>query len=175
MTTLRPFLTKQDTTMRQSIPAEERLIATLRFLATGRCYEDLKYSTVETLGKVGVMLSLESSQMSRWRSILSSCSSDNLPVVQPKRPLFPPSPASQPLVDENPEDDPHQVRIAPFIVQSVPENGEHNGVRIRWEEFLQRDSKAVFRPQTRKSLRSTELGWQMFGVRREEQSGSRGQ
>lgn len=55
MTTLRPFLTKQDTTMRQSIPAEERLIATLRFLATGRSYEDLKYSTgisAQALGRI---------------------------------------------------------------------------------------------------------------------------
>lgn len=31
--------------MRISIPPEERLIETLRFLATGRSYEDLKFST----------------------------------------------------------------------------------------------------------------------------------
>lgn len=36
---------KQDTIMRKSISPEERLTATLRFLATGRSYEDLKYST----------------------------------------------------------------------------------------------------------------------------------
>lgn len=42
---VRPHLTKRDTQMRQSIPPEERLIATLRFLATGRSYADLKYST----------------------------------------------------------------------------------------------------------------------------------
>lgn len=42
---LKKYLQKQDTTMRQSIPPNERLIATLRFLATGRSYEDLKFST----------------------------------------------------------------------------------------------------------------------------------
>lgn len=39
--------------MRQAIPPEERLIATLRFLATGRSYKDLKYSigiAAQTLG-----------------------------------------------------------------------------------------------------------------------------
>ena len=36
---------KMDTVMRQSIPAEQRLIATLRFLATGRSLEDLKFTT----------------------------------------------------------------------------------------------------------------------------------
>jgi hypothetical protein len=40
-----PHITKKDTVMRKSIQAEERLIATLRFLATGRSYEDLKFST----------------------------------------------------------------------------------------------------------------------------------
>jgi hypothetical protein len=42
-----------DTVMRQAIPAEQRLIATLKFLATGRCYEDLKFTTgiaAQTLG-----------------------------------------------------------------------------------------------------------------------------
>lgn len=36
-------LTKQRTAMREPISPEERLIATLRFLATGRSYEDLKF------------------------------------------------------------------------------------------------------------------------------------
>lgn len=48
-------LQKQNTVMRQAIPAEERLIATLRFLATGRSYEDLKFSTciaAQTLGQL---------------------------------------------------------------------------------------------------------------------------
>jgi hypothetical protein len=40
-----PHITKKDTVMRKSIQAEERLIATLRFLATGRSYEDLNFST----------------------------------------------------------------------------------------------------------------------------------
>lgn len=38
-------ITKKDTVMRASIPAEQRLTATLRFLATGRSYEDLKFTT----------------------------------------------------------------------------------------------------------------------------------
>ncbi|KAH1010963.1 hypothetical protein HUJ04_000413 [Dendroctonus ponderosae] len=41
--------------MRQAITHEERLIATLRFLATGRSYEDLKFSTciaAQTLGQL---------------------------------------------------------------------------------------------------------------------------
>ncbi|CAH2005460.1 unnamed protein product [Acanthoscelides obtectus] len=48
-------LQKQNTVMRQAISAEERLIATLRFLATGRSYEDLKYFTciaAQTLGQL---------------------------------------------------------------------------------------------------------------------------
>ena len=36
---------KMDTIMRRSITAEQRLIATLRYLATGRSYEDLKFTT----------------------------------------------------------------------------------------------------------------------------------
>lgn len=38
-------ITKQDNIMRQSIGVEARLAATLRYLATGRSFEDLKYST----------------------------------------------------------------------------------------------------------------------------------
>ncbi|XP_050307554.1 uncharacterized protein LOC126744235 [Anthonomus grandis grandis] len=36
---------KKDTIMRKAIGAEEKLVATLRFLATGRSYEDFKFST----------------------------------------------------------------------------------------------------------------------------------
>lgn len=36
---------KQDTTMRDAITAEERLTVTLRYLATGNSYEDLKFRT----------------------------------------------------------------------------------------------------------------------------------
>lgn len=42
---VKPFIAKQDTHMRTSISPEERLSATLRYLATGRSYEDLKFST----------------------------------------------------------------------------------------------------------------------------------
>lgn len=40
-----PIISKQDTKMRESISAEERLTTTLRYLATGRSLEDLKFST----------------------------------------------------------------------------------------------------------------------------------
>lgn len=42
--------------MRESIPPEERLIATLRFLATGRCYEDLKFSTAISAQALGYII-----------------------------------------------------------------------------------------------------------------------
>lgn len=41
--------------MRECISPEERLVATLRFLATGRNYEDLKFTTriaAQTLGGI---------------------------------------------------------------------------------------------------------------------------
>lgn len=50
-----PHIRKQDTIMRDSITAEQRLIATLRFLATGRSLQDLKYSTgisSQSLGRI---------------------------------------------------------------------------------------------------------------------------
>ena len=46
---------KKNTIMRQAITPHERLTATLRFLATGRRYEDLKFSTImspQALGKI---------------------------------------------------------------------------------------------------------------------------
>ncbi|CAK1604073.1 unnamed protein product [Parnassius mnemosyne] len=52
---LEPMLKKQDTCMRKAITAHERLSATLRFLATGRSYEDLQYSVAiskQSLSKI---------------------------------------------------------------------------------------------------------------------------
>lgn len=52
---LTPRISKQDTHMRKSISAEHRLIATLRYLATGRKMEDLKFSCAispQALGKI---------------------------------------------------------------------------------------------------------------------------
>ncbi|XP_040197540.1 uncharacterized protein LOC120930419 [Rana temporaria] len=40
-----PYITRQDTVMREAISAEQRLVATLRYLATGRSLQDLKFST----------------------------------------------------------------------------------------------------------------------------------
>ena len=40
-----PYITRQDTVMREAISAEQRLVATLRYLATGRSLQDLKFLT----------------------------------------------------------------------------------------------------------------------------------
>lgn len=50
-----PLITKKDTVLRPSITAEQRLVATLRFLATGRSFEDLKFTTgisAQSLGRI---------------------------------------------------------------------------------------------------------------------------
>lgn len=50
-----PMIKNEDTVMRNSISAHERLSVTLRFLATGRSYEDLKFSAIispQALGKI---------------------------------------------------------------------------------------------------------------------------
>lgn len=50
-----PQIQKQDTVMREAITPEQRLIATLRYLATGRSLQDLKFTTgisPQALGKI---------------------------------------------------------------------------------------------------------------------------
>jgi hypothetical protein len=52
---VRPLIEKEDTVLRAAITAEERLAVTIRFLATGRSYEDLKFSAIispQALGKI---------------------------------------------------------------------------------------------------------------------------
>ncbi|XP_050304244.1 LOW QUALITY PROTEIN: uncharacterized protein LOC126741742 [Anthonomus grandis grandis] len=49
-------LTKQHTAMREPISPEQRLTATLRFLATGRSYEDLKYSVGISAQALGYLI-----------------------------------------------------------------------------------------------------------------------
>ncbi|XP_047035257.1 putative nuclease HARBI1 [Helicoverpa zea] len=52
---IEPKITKQNTRMRQSVTARERLIATLRYLATGRTYADMKFTCAispQLLGKI---------------------------------------------------------------------------------------------------------------------------
>jgi len=51
-----PKIKKQDTHMRKSITAEERLSATLRFLATGRSYEDLKFSCGISTASLSILI-----------------------------------------------------------------------------------------------------------------------
>lgn len=41
-----PLIIKKDTVMRVAITPHERLTATLRFLATGRTFEDMKFSVI---------------------------------------------------------------------------------------------------------------------------------
>lgn len=43
---IRPDIEKQDSRLRKAISAEERLAVTLRYLATGRSYADLKFSAI---------------------------------------------------------------------------------------------------------------------------------
>lgn len=51
-----PMIKKKDTNMRQSISCHERLAATLRFLATGMNYEELKYVTAISPQRLGVII-----------------------------------------------------------------------------------------------------------------------
>ena len=51
-----PLIQKNNTTMWQAITPHERLTATLRFLATGRSYEDLKFSTLMSLQAMGKII-----------------------------------------------------------------------------------------------------------------------
>jgi hypothetical protein len=41
-----PYLTRKDAVMRDSLTVEERLALTLRFLANGRAFEDMKFSVI---------------------------------------------------------------------------------------------------------------------------------
>ncbi|CAH2002906.1 unnamed protein product [Acanthoscelides obtectus] len=49
-----PLIEKQDTILRPAISPHERLTATLRYLATGRNYEDLKFSTIISPQSLGI-------------------------------------------------------------------------------------------------------------------------
>jgi hypothetical protein len=46
LTKITPYLTRKYTVMRDSLSVEERLALTLRFLATGRAFEDMKFSVI---------------------------------------------------------------------------------------------------------------------------------
>ncbi|XP_068127844.1 putative nuclease HARBI1 [Hyperolius riggenbachi] len=51
-----PLISKEDTWMRKSITPEQRLTATLRFLATGRSLQDLKFSTGISPQALGIII-----------------------------------------------------------------------------------------------------------------------
>ncbi|KAK4874369.1 hypothetical protein RN001_013729 [Aquatica leii] len=48
-----PLIKKSDTQMRSAITPHKKLTTTLRFLATGRSYEDLKFTTIISLLALG--------------------------------------------------------------------------------------------------------------------------
>ena len=48
-----PFIRKEDTSLRDAISASERLSSTLRLLAIGLSFEDLKFSTVISAQSLG--------------------------------------------------------------------------------------------------------------------------
>ena len=51
-----PLIEKKDTCMREAISPHERLSATLRFLATGRTYSDLKFTTIISQPSLSVII-----------------------------------------------------------------------------------------------------------------------
>ncbi|PIO29475.1 hypothetical protein AB205_0063670 [Aquarana catesbeiana] len=53
---LTPYISRQDTCMRQAITPEQRLVATLRYLATGRSLQDLKFSTGISPQTLGIII-----------------------------------------------------------------------------------------------------------------------
>lgn len=50
---VRPKISKQTTIMRDPVSVEERLSVTLRYLATGSSYEDLKFTTAISAQCIG--------------------------------------------------------------------------------------------------------------------------
>lgn len=51
-----PLIQKRETHLRACISPHERLMATLRFLATGRSYEDLKFSAIISPQALGYII-----------------------------------------------------------------------------------------------------------------------
>lgn len=53
---VQPLIKKENTIMRDSIPASNRLSSTLRFLATGQSYEELKFVTAISPQSLGLII-----------------------------------------------------------------------------------------------------------------------
>ena len=51
-----PFITYEDTNMRKAITPHERLSVTLRYLATGRSLNDLKYSAIISTSSLSAII-----------------------------------------------------------------------------------------------------------------------
>ncbi|XP_072389335.1 general transcription factor II-I repeat domain-containing protein 2A-like [Diabrotica undecimpunctata] len=58
------LISKKETVMRECVSTEQRLVATLPFLATGRLFEDLKFSSVASLSLIFATKGLWSDPMS---------------------------------------------------------------------------------------------------------------
>lgn len=53
LTLVNPLIKKQNTSMREAIPASQRLSITLRYLATGNTFEDLKFISAISPQSIG--------------------------------------------------------------------------------------------------------------------------
>jgi hypothetical protein len=53
---VKKLIVKQDTVMRNAITLEARIAANLRFFATGRSFEDLKFATIISLHALGKII-----------------------------------------------------------------------------------------------------------------------
>lgn len=49
-----PLLSRESTNMRHCLPVKERLGVTLRYLATGRSFEDMKFSAIMSPSSIGI-------------------------------------------------------------------------------------------------------------------------
>ncbi|XP_066429067.1 putative nuclease HARBI1 [Eleutherodactylus coqui] len=56
LASVKPFIEKRDTVMREAISAERRLVVTLRFLATGRSLQDLKSSAAISVPSLSAII-----------------------------------------------------------------------------------------------------------------------
>ncbi|XP_076284648.1 LOW QUALITY PROTEIN: uncharacterized protein LOC143211103 [Lasioglossum baleicum] len=63
-----PYISRKNTVMRESITAHERVALTLRFLATGRSFEDLKFSAIMSTSVISQAV-LETCNGRRFRTV----------------------------------------------------------------------------------------------------------
>lgn len=61
-----PNIGKRNTKFREFVKEEKRLVATLRYLATGRNYENIKFSTIISLQLLGQLIPQTCLQISTY-------------------------------------------------------------------------------------------------------------